>query len=937
MLRCQQTTSNSPRVVRIWQALRLCLHCQAVVVVLAIIIAVKLCNWAVAQETASLRSAASTQPQLYDALDAHPPRWSLDTFDCDARVLEHKHLADGGVDGRACETITFAATHGTTAVFAYPIEPVMALNELNAVVSVMSARPGARIGFRVRYPYARDSETRRPVSAIVYGTQYTEPGEFHRIGVGAIQKQLRLRTVAVRQELGVAADLADPYIDAIVINAFCGAGSTTLRIDELHVNGMVPVGQFGHVPRSREEAEYAKEKSNRVPLDGSAPKSRLIAFPPDKVTRVLQHNGEPLHWVRSLGFDAVLLSDSPDAAILREAIQSQMKVYAPPPTAPDPKLQTLLDPIAAWYVGSGLSLDRRRVEQTRITSSRIRNFPARWQRPIVAAPTESSSQYVPLVDALIDDLPDPIRGVTAREEVAEMVAGRAPLGAKTQAALGIASMPPERAMQQSEAIANSIGAPPSGHFRWHSMWIQAMRGLESSPTAIIYRSSRSLASGSEMDSQRAMALSYVNRMIAMIEPWISGSRTVTPFVIEGTPYHCTRLNVGETDFVIATSTVMRGAEVLAGDGASMDLLLPPEDAVKNVWRLTHFSAERISPENTETGPRVQIVSPDAVEIIVLSGDPTLGAKLVTSAQRFAQQASMDRWQLTQDLVSKTRQYWNTAIATGATRQRPPEQLLGVASRTLTEAEPLFRAGDVSTSLRMARRADAWALRSHWQLAEALMPDWPMPTSCPPILCGNVDAQIAWHPLMQDEGWGANRLTTGSLDRADVFAENRWTFGKRAESNATSNVGFVRRGTHSGPGALRATVTSMSEDQMPGGYEGTALQIASPSIRVPAGKAYRIDAMVRTLGFGGPHQGVLVYDTTGGQEMGVLIRGQATWTPVRLYRQAIGDQEVKVMFELIGAGEATIDEVKLKVWEPKPRPFIPLRPIAELPQESPTRR
>ncbi len=91
---------------------------------------------------------------------------------------------------------------------------------------------------------------------------------------------------------------------------------------------------------------------------------RLSAFPLGKVTRILQHNGEPLSWVRSLGFDAVLLSGPPDAAILSEAIRSRMLLYAPPPSSPDPSLQSLLEPVAGWYIGSGEALDSRQVDQT---------------------------------------------------------------------------------------------------------------------------------------------------------------------------------------------------------------------------------------------------------------------------------------------------------------------------------------------------------------------------------------------------------------------------------------------------------------------------------------------------------------------------------------------------------------------------------------------
>ncbi len=51
--------------------------------------------------------------------------------------------------------------------------------------------------------------------------------------------------------------------------------------------------------------------------------------------------------------------------------------------------------------------------------------------------------------------------------------------------------------------------------------------------------------------------------------------------------------------------------------------------------------------------------------------------------------------------------------------------------------------------------------------------------------------------------------------------------------------------------------------------------------------------------------------------------------VRLYRHATEETEIHVMFELIGGGEATIDEVELRVWEPSATPPNPVtRPIAD---------
>jgi hypothetical protein len=494
-------------------------------------------------------------------------------------------------------------------------------------------------------------------------------------------------------------------------------------------------------------------------------------------------------------------------------------------------------------------------------------------------------------------------------------------------------MPPESMLRQSESIADSIGAPRPDSFRWHSMWLQAMRSLETVPAAILFRSTRSLSSGSELDSQRSMSLSYVNRVIAMIAPWVASATPATPPSVVGAPYRCTRLTTNATELLILTSTATRGSEVLAGDGETLDILLTPSDAAKTVWRLTHFSAERIMPETTSTGARLQIVSPDAAEIIVLSSDPSVGGQLAASAGQFARQAGLDRWQLAGEAVRRTQENWITATALRAVDRQTPTNLVVVAQRTLAEAEPLYRAGDIDASLRMARRADAWALRSEWQLAEALMPDWPRPTSCPPIDLGSAAVQAAWRPLLDDRGWGENRLSSGSLDSADLIGVHRWSVGRRLVNRAESEVMQVQRGTYQGPGALRARVTPIADDPLPGGYEGTVIQIRSPSLRIPAGQAIRIDAVVQTLGFGGPHQGLLVYDTIGGQEMGVLVRGRPDWTPVRLYRHTLRESEVHVMFELIGAGEATIDDVRLSLWEPQETLTPQLRPLGESPLAS----
>jgi hypothetical protein len=895
--------------------------------------------------------ASVGRAELFDSLDAYPPRWQLDTSDCDARITAHSNLTSGGVHDGGCETITFRAGVGSEAILVYPIEPVHPINDLVANVSLMSARRGARVGLRVRFPYFRDPQSRRPLSVIVYGAAYDRPGKFDSLGVGEIARELRIKIAKLRIEHGSGVNLNDPYVDALAINAYSGPGLTTLLLDEVRVRGMVPLGDHGRVDRveggSRKPASVEQRRGllgdrviedrrlvrmSRAPEDDIAEAELAPAFPVNDLIRVLEHQGEPLAWVRSLGFDAVLLPRPPTAELLREAIQTQMLIYCPPPSAPEPALQTLLDPVVAWYLGGGVALDERRVAQTDATVRRLRAFPDSWRRPIVIAPVESWSAYAAIGDAIVCDAPLRARDVSAAEqsELFQRVLGK--IGPRKPFALGIESSPPRQLTAMNRAIQSAIGAPMQGSFRWHSMLTQAVQSLGHLPRAVVYRSEQSLVSGTPSAQQRSMALSYVNRFIAMVSPWIAVARPAGLLPVNGADYRCARVDCDGDQFLFLTSNASIKDQVLAGDGKVAEIVLPPEMVHRTAWRMTGFEAQRIAIEPAADGAQIQVVSPDVAEILVISQDAALGARLSRSANRYLAKAAADRWQLCSEQVRQVRRDWEHAVTSGATEASLPIDLLNVAERTLADAEAVYRAGDARATLRLSRRADAWATRAAVKLSGDLLAASDQQqslrfTSSPPLDEGRAILQAAWHPLMQSEGWSGNLIVSGNLDRQDVLSAGGWTFGQRDIPRTRSGAGWIDRGFFSGRGAVRMFATSTSTESLGGGYEGTVAMLASPPIKIQPRQAVRIDAMVRTLGFGSPHQGILVYDNLGGHEMGVLVSDAERWTPVRLYRQNVDAEELKVMFEIIGDGEAVVDEVSVRVWDPSPLPELPLRPLS----------
>ncbi|MEM9588294.1 MAG: hypothetical protein AAGA03_13510 [Planctomycetota bacterium] len=905
-----------------------------------------------------LSLATCADAQLIDALDAYPPRWQLIDSDCRAEVTRQNHPTDS--DGRIYETIRLQATHGSYATFAYPIEPVRAIDDLTATVAVKSVREGVRVGLRVRFPFLINPQTRRGTTVFVYGSTYRDPGKFRTIGVGRIERQLNLKVMALRQEHGVRANLDDAYVDAIVLNGYCGPGQTSFKLSDLRVDGMVPVESIGRSDRmapllagpTRQRPDVVLTESSRDArrFDSSADPlamSRDVAngrnplpFPVGRLTKILQHNGEPLAWVRSLGFNAVLLAKPPTESLLREAIQNRVRVYAPPPSSPDPELTLLLDPVDGWYLGSGQTLDGRQVESLARRADELRRWPSDWQRPLIAAPVESIAMYAPLVDGIIRDAPPRTRGLSGRDEIGELTWQRSQLRQRNQLAVGIASLPSESVLNQCEQISAAIGTPRPDAFRWHSMWAQVTRSLSAAPKAVLFRSTRPRTDGTELASQRSTSLSFVNSMLRVIEPWMVRATPGTMIPMDDrSRYLAFQLPCGDSELTFAVSDIQRGTELRSGDGQTIEIPLSPVEASRLHWRLTDFAADLVAPVTSGVGSRIQIVSPDVVEVLVAARDPRVGGMVAQQTQRNARQACTDRWQLCQQTASHASQSRLTARAAWGGASLPGDNWIQVAQQTLDQAEPSVRAGDYSSAHQLTRRADAWTLHSAWQLTQLMMPDWPHPTSSPPVDMGDLLTQATWRPLMNDAGWGKNRLPAGTLDFPEWLVDGRWKFGGRETGRSKTDVRLISRGVFAGPGALEARVMPANEGGLPGGYEGTAIQIQSPAVSVNKGTAIRLDVMVRTVGFGQPHQGLLVYDTVGGQEMGVLVRGRSEWTPVRLYRQAVETSEVRLMFELIGPGEAFLDEAQIRVWEPTGKLRANLYPLstANASEEPPSRK
>lgn len=893
---------------------------------------------------------------LIDPLDGQPLRWRMVDADCPAEIRAQWLDVAGGMDRRPCEALTLVAGNGTRVELEYRLPPSRVIDDVKATVSVRSVLRGPRIGLRICYPRIIDPATQAPKTAIIWGDSHGGRDAWEMLSVSPKLTENQFVEMALREQFGPTADTRDKYIVAVIINAYAGAGAYTLRLDEMRVDGLVAMDIAGRAEALREtigEENAIGASSIGNPFAEGTQNTRdardalssvRSAFPAGRITRIIEHNDESLQHLRMLGFDAVLLARPPSPDLLRQAIEQSMQVYAPPPASYQAELEPFLSAVGGWYLGT--STDQRQLRLAASDQQRITTWGPMWQRPLLVAPAEAWDRYAGIATSLVYDMPPYVRGLGGREEIDLLLDQVNRTGRPVVAAVGVSTLPPARLAEQIDAVGTALGAVGVGDYGWRWMWLQTMRALTVAPRAVVFRSRRSLENSSELDSRRSSSLGLINNWLAVVGPIVSSSRFRGNLISSRDDYKIAHLSSDSAEIVIATNTYnpasnsdftsadsttnnsgTEGNNPVANQDASLVFRVPV--AANNfAWRITDTTIEQLRIVGDASTREIVIENPDLVEWVVTSNDPSLGAQLEKAIRRHGAEINQYRWDLVSQSLLRTREDWLAASGGGLVgRSAIPNDLLKSSAQLLARGRPQIRTGDFGDAMRATKAADHMGRRCEMMLAGRLRPSGTWPQSISTQLApGGLPLQMAWLPSLFDGRWSNNLLAGGELDDWETLVRTGWTYQTRLQDQATSAVGVELRAGESGTGALRIEASGLGARPLAGGYAGTVARVNSSPITYEPGSWVRIQARVKTFGFGGPNQGLLIYDSDAGSEIGVLVRGNTPWTTITLYRVITKPTPLRITFEGIGGGDATVDWVTVSMWQP-PAPKPQFRPIA----------
>lgn len=863
--------------------------------------------------------------------------------DVSFKLEAHQHVTQGAHSGHGCEWIRTSGSNGTFVYFSHVIGPARVISELSPSIWVKADRPGVQIVARVVLPRSVNPSTGKPMTARILGSDYQQVGSWQQLKFDrlplAVERQARL----LRTQFGPTVDEREAYVDRILLNVYGGPGVTNVWVDDLEVNGLVSPSSAGApkasvvgvTPQAVAEQVAAWPGGQGVPRVEMKLSAMLVGGRPF-FPRAIEHRGEPLARLQSLGFNTVWLAQPATSEQLREATALGLWLIAPPPSARElesrnaegatPKLGTLFDPVLVWDLGRGLATSE--LEATRRWAKLVQAADPR-ARPLLCAPESDLKSYSR----------PPFKMLLARREVigtsmdfmqyidwlrqrSELALGGTPLWATIQT---------EPSPQLTEQVALiSAGRAPAPVVQESQMRSMVHCALAARARGVCFTSNTRLDGNDPATERRAALLELMNLELELIGRWpAAGSFAPTASTSEA---HITGAVI-ETDRsrLLLPVFAPSGSQFVLANASkpTLSFRVPGVPEGNDAYELSHTSLRPLTTHRKPGGTIVVLGESqgnslrDSVVVFVQSQDEvvlraikdTLN-KTRTRAAELARRIAADELAQVEYGEQRLSEVGRTVPATARLRTDAVEHL--------RQSETLMKT-DVAAAYYQARRAQQDLRdiqRGHWERA---VPKDQSPVA-DPLTTGFLS--LSEHYRLAHELSSAarseNRLREGTFEDLNSLLASGWKYFQHAPASAAATAGaesativttveLAAEAAHAGQSGLRLRAVSSDPKNKPAAIETPPLWITSAPVSVEQGDLVAIEGWIRVVQpVTGSVDGLLIIDSLGGPALAERFVAASDWRQFTMVRAAPKSGSVSLTFALSGLGEVAIDDVSVQI-------------------------
>lgn len=869
--------------------------------------------------------AAGSSPSFAvtrESFESARSTWKMVEKNGPANVLEHRRSFDRPHSGQACELIRLQCGRATKVYFAHEISASRVISELAPSVWVRADRPGIQFLVRVVLPNTKAPNHDGPLTTVLHGSFYTDVGSWQKLSVPDTEKSLSTQLPILRSNFGSHVSAKGAYVDLVILNAYTEPGPITLAVDDLEVAGFVAAQQLRSGRPSPDSG--ARRSTNRSGSEPIRMKGSVLEVNQRPIfVRGIQHNGEPLSWLHSIGFNVVELKSPPSPEQVREAKQLGLWLIAPPPQVSGrSRIGDEYGQVLSWSLGH--KLVHGNLEESRRLAADVRRADPLRSRPITAAPTSHLWEYSRFAHILRLDHPSIGTTFDSKDRVAWIRSRARLVRGRTCLWVGVPTEMPKSLVDQVSALAPMDAAALI--VEPEQIRQLAFEALAAGARGLIFQSRARLDGRSLPARLRRSTLQLLNIELTTLEPWVAGGsyageietglQDVKTSVLETTssrlmlilrtlpnqqyaPRVPNRLNLSILDTGSTSAAVAYGISPAAG--------------LKTV---THWQKPG--------GVRIKLDEFRGTTAVVLSPDPLVRRFLAEQTGRQAKLAAELQREIATRYLEAFDSTVNRLVQLGVQALGDPRLnrvVLG-ARQALGRSKRLLNSNDYESADELARQSQLEVSRARYVIWQQAARGFRSP-SVSPFCRSFATLPVHWQVARQlsSAQWSTNRLPGGNCEELAAMRRQGWQYHKYADADLFTAVALNPEAAFSGRHGLRLNVWSDEASEAPAVVESAPAWITTAPVAVRRGQLIRIHGRAKIKSpIRGSYDGLMVFDTIGGMDLAERIKTNESWSEFTLYRVATRDTDLRVTFALSGIGEVWLDDITVQLMDGSNRSY-----------------
>lgn len=847
---------------------------------------------------------AADERRVVEGFEGIEPSWSIRADQSYFAIESHIRTNTEKKSGSQSEQIFFKTGRDSNVQLVHTIKQAQVIRDFCPSVWVKANQDHLKFKVRVVLPNTVNPVGPGPLKILVDADQSESVGKWEWLGCtkGSLVKQLNAKIRNIQfQFKDLKIETTDAFCDLIVLTGFNDRNKDyKLWIDDIAIEGFLPArSQYQNV----EEVEVRPTSQSSVELKESTLSVNHRPF----FVRGIKYNGEAFSFLKSLGFNTVVLSRLPTVAELDQAQQYQLWIICTPILSESPAVQSLLqsrnlEMVLAWDFGSDLTLND--LERAKELAAATERLATRLDRPTFCHAHFPIDQFAKVVD--FQRWKQATFGTSfSPQHFGQYIQSEQPLGKPFL--VDIQTSLPVAIGQQAACLPNS---DPFRLLDKDQIEEQLFQAIFSGARGVIFDSSQNLQQQNPQCDWLVPILKLTNRRLIQVDPWIAGGTA------ERHPEAASSaisLNLPRSQMTYA-----KIVPVVSPRRRIRTLELDANQQSPRVYQINEIG---ISPTNhqTKTGKlKIELDPTQRFGRFVVSEDSLSFRYIYQCTHSFNVDGGILRDKFTvlrnsfrriQFIVEELAKHKNNSPSTFVS--------LNELKNSLDVIETFLSKKQSATAQTLISQLDHRLFQLRTSIQQELLASRKLVSSPFNSDFSQLINYVTLERLIKSSQWSRNRLPSGTFQTLGALAKSGWTQHLNDSSEIQSHVTLVAAEKISGfdqladQKALQIQTWNSLERQRP--IEVTPVWLSSPKIKVARGHVIRVDGYIKIdQPIQSSRDGFMIIDPIGGPDLAKRFYKTDSWQYFAIERIVPQDSEFGLVFAQTGLGQVQLSNLQIRV-------------------------